>query len=220
MRPDYAPPWHKGEAFNCPHCEAYAHQTWYDVGLRPGGVAVLSPVDAAVLSPVDFVFGQCAKCKQLTVWYCGQMVYPAPSIAPPPVLNMPWDVQSDYQEARKVVGNSPRAAAALLRLALQKLMPHVGEKGNNINEDIGSLVQKGLPERVQKALDTVRVIGNNAVHPGQLDLKDDVSTALALFALVNMVVDNVITQAKRIEELYVRLPQSSRDAIQRRDGGP
>jgi hypothetical protein len=145
------------------------------------------------------------------------MVDPPPSIAPPPVLNMPWDVQNDYLEARKVIGESPRSAAALLRLAVQKLMPHVGAKGHNINEDIGSLVKKGLPERVQKALDTVRVIGNNAVHPGQLDLRDDRSTALALFDLVNIIVDSMITQPKQIEDLYRRLPQSARDGIARRD---
>ena len=33
-------------------------------------------------------------------------------------------------------------------------------------EDIVSMVKRGLEEQVQKALDAVRVIGNNAVHPG------------------------------------------------------
>jgi hypothetical protein len=55
MRPNYSAPWHKGEAFNCPHCEAYAHQEWYSVGLKKGGVFNALPE--------AFAFAQCAKCK-------------------------------------------------------------------------------------------------------------------------------------------------------------
>ena len=63
-------------------------------------------------------------------------------------------------------------------------MPHLNESGKNLNYDIGNLVKKGVPEHVQKALDSLRVIGNNAVHPGELDLKDDVETAILLFRLI------------------------------------
>ena len=52
--------------------------------------------------------------------------------------------------------------------------------GKDINADIAALVQDGLTERVQKALDTVRVIGNKAVHPGTLDFRDEPAIAGAL----------------------------------------
>jgi len=133
---------------------------------------------------------------------------------------MPDDVKADYSEAREVLSSSPRAAVALLRLALQKLTIELGESGDNLNNDIGSLVRKGLLASVQKALDAVRVIGNNAVHPGQIDLKDDQATAIALFGLVNTIVEQMITQPRRVDELYRMLPESAREAIVRRDSQP
>lgn len=148
------------------------------------------------------------------------MFHPAASVAPLPFGDMPEEVAEDFVEARDVVNVSPRAAAALLRLALQRLMPHLGENGKNINNDIASLVKKGLPQQIQKALDALRVIGNNAVHPGQIDLKDDKETALALFSLLNMTVDVMITQPKRVDELYNMLPESAKQAIVSRDQQP
>ena len=62
------------------------------------------------------------------------------------------------------------------------------------------------------------VIGNEAVHPGQIDLRDDVATAEELFALVNIIADAMISQPKHIEAMYARLPEGKRAAIERRDG--
>jgi acetyl/propionyl-CoA carboxylase alpha subunit len=70
---------------------------------------------------------------------------------------------------------------------------------------------------VQKALDVVRVIGNNAVHPGQIDLRDDRRTAETLFGLVNLICEKMITEPKHVEAVYEKLPESARHAIEKRD---
>ena len=102
--------------------------------------------------------------------------------------DMPAPIREDFEEAAAIVNRSPRGAAALLRLCIQNLIPLFGEKGENINEDIASLVSKGLKSEVQQAMDVLRVIGNNAVHPGQMDLKDDKAIAVRLFELLNMII--------------------------------
>ena len=126
----------------------------------------------------------------MSAWYEGHLIYPDQGTGPPSNPDLPEDVRADYLEAQSIANKSPRGAAALLRLAIQKLCKQLGEPGENINADIASLVKKGLHVRVQQALDVVRVIGNNAVHPGQIDLKDDRETAAALFDLVNLVPDH------------------------------
>ena len=131
---------------------------------------------------------------------------------------MPEEIKADYLEARQIANASPRGAAALLRLALQKLMPVLGEKGKDINEDIASLVRKGLPARIQQALDSLRVIGNEAVHPGTIDLRDEPETAVALFGVLNVIVQDRIAQPKEIAALYGKIPTGKKDAIARRDG--
>jgi len=70
------------------------------------------------------------------------------------------------------------------------------------------------------ALDAVRVIGNNAVHPGQIDLTDDVATATALFGLVNFISEKMISEPAEIKRLYDLLPAGALAQIQKRDGTP
>ncbi len=80
-------------------------------------------------------------------------------------------------------------------------------------------MQKGLPPKIQQSLDLVRVVGNNAVHPGQIDLNDSQEITNKLFGLVNIIADVMISQPKHIDELYKTVvPESQKKAIARRDG--
>jgi hypothetical protein len=68
------------------------------------------------------------------------------------------------------------------------------------------------------ALDSVRVIGNEAVHPGQIDLRDTPEIAMSLFGLVNFIVEKMITEPKEIDAFYGALPATKLDQIAKRDG--
>jgi hypothetical protein len=159
----------------------------------------------------------CYSCQKLSVWIDDRVVYPPLRHGVEPNADLPEDIIRDYEEARSVVDLSPRGAAALLRLAIQKLCVVLGEPGKNIDDDIASLVQKGLDARVQKALDIVRVIGNESVHPGKIDLRDNREIATELFTLVNLIADIMISQPKAIDTMYKALPPAKLKGIASRD---
>lgn len=160
---------------------------------------------------------KCFACKRFAVWVHNRLLFPPTANGPAPNDDLPPDVRSDYDEASQILRLSPRGSAALLRLAIQKLCVALGEKGKSIDDDIASLVKKGLSPLVQKSLDSVRVIGNEAVHPGTLDLRDDPAIAEKLFRLVNIVSEQMISNPKHVAEVYEQIPDGKRAAIERRD---
>jgi transcription elongation factor Elf1 len=206
----YKSPSYKESSFNCPICNAYAQQTWFQ-GYRKylGG--------GGLFENEELNLAQCGHCGVFTIWHNKKMIYPDVSGIAMANPDLGKEIIDDYDEARSIVNKSPRGAAALLRLAIQKLCKQLGEGGDNINDDIADLVKKGLPPMIQQSLDVVRVVGNNAVHPGQIDLKDDVSIANKLFDLINIIAQVMITQPKEIEKLYGALPDSQKKAIEKRD---
>lgn len=163
---------------------------------------------------------ECVHCEGELIWKDDVIVLPNVLSGPEPNEDLNDDIKADYQEARSIAVKSPRGAAALLRLCLQKLCAQLGQPGKDINKDIAALVKTGLPVDIQRALDVVRVVGNQAVHPGELDIKDDIETVGALFELLNAIADDMLTQPKKREALFARLPQGARDAIAKRDGKP
>lgn len=205
--------------FTCPHCGVLSLHVW---GSR---ISVLMETAAAhqyteEVTAYDYRMCQCENppCRGWLIWKHERLVYPISAAAPVPNPDLPEDVAKDYLEARQIAQFSPRGAAALLRLAIQKLGVHLGESGENLNADIKNLVKKGLSVEVQQALDVVRVTGNHAVHPGQIDFDDDQKPPTLLFALVNMIADRMISEPKRIQEFYAQLPEKDRENIRKRDG--
>lgn len=205
---NYYPPAFLEKQFNCVECEVYARQEWHELVYNPSYDNYFE---------TSMYICCCSHCEAKSFWFEERMVVPHQSIAELPHVDLPDDCLTDFNEAREVFNASPRAAAALLRLVVQKLLKCLGGEGKNINHDIAVLVSQGLPEEVQQALDFSRVIGNNAVHPGEINFDDKPETGLALFSMINFIVENQITQKKRIAFLYAQLPQGALKAIEKRD---
>lgn len=212
-------PERKKTAFVCPHCSAFAQQSWHNwYEQMPIPMYAGSRPPESVVNDANISMAVCAACSRPTVWKDDLLLYPLTGSAPAPTEDMPDRVRHLYQEADGVLSHSPRAAAALLRLAIQELCIALGEKGKNINEDIKALVADGLPQRVQRALDLVRVTGNEAVHPSKIIDTDDQQVVGTLFRLINVIVEDRITKNKMIDDLYESLPENKRNEIDIRDG--
>src|SRR4051794_33200182 len=110
----FMPPSKGEKAFNCPNCMAYSEQSW-------------SPLNTSQGSIPNFMVSQCVHCKNIAVWHHDSLIFPDRAAVPFPLPEMPDNVRADCDEARSVHARSPRSAAALLRLGIQKLMVHLGE---------------------------------------------------------------------------------------------
>jgi hypothetical protein len=259
MTKNLRPPTIAALSFDCAHCGAFAHQTWFSAAATSIGtddrlpsrwthegyekikrdtslkeedrnriIKYIEQLAAGKPFPDknsnsghttlhNVYFSHCVSCNNFSVWVAERVVYPPTVLMVAANDDMPPEIAADFNEAREIVEVSPRGAAALLRLAIQKLCIHLGEAGRKIDDDIASLVKKGLNPILQRSLDVVRVIGNEAVHPGSIDLRDDRPTANALFRLVNGIVDQMISHPKAVNEMYEALPPSKLKGIENRD---
>jgi hypothetical protein len=164
-----------------------------------------------------FYVSVCFHCGEPSIWQLDRMLFPTLGGVDAPNPDLRADIREDYREAASVVQSSPRAAAALLRLCLQKLCKQL-ELSGDLNKDIAELVKRGLNPEIQQALDSVRVVGNNAVHPLEMNLQDDVHTAQALFGLVNYIAEQMISFPAKRAAIFAALPEGARKSIERRDG--
>ena len=216
---NYVEPKISESSFHCPICGTYAHMRWFQFSrhnsIRP------------------YTEAECSRCSKSSLWQVqeynenevgrlipskGVMLVPDTGSAPNPEPDMPDDVRADYEEAASIFYKSPRGAAALLRLALQKLCKHLGKSGKDINSDIRELSKDNvLPPMVIKVADTVRITGNNAVHPGEMSDEDFDYVASKLFDLLNFIVKKAITEPKELDDLYSRIPEKPREAAESAD---
>lgn len=216
--------------FTCPHCQAIAQMKFFipsetrniifnDLHYIKNNVYVTENVSnrindinklAKSYETYANTFCVCQNCYKISIWVDEKIVYPKSRLTPLPNEDLPDEIKADYEEASAIVQDSPRGACALLRLALQKLMIHLDED-KNIDKAIQSLIGKNkIDETLRKALDSVRVIGNNATHPNELNIKDNHDIAIALFKIINYIAEKILSDKKQISEIYELLPESAK----------
>lgn len=241
-------PKYRDSKFQCPHCHTVATQEWFNaneagitamqiidhlyLNYRSNISVTAQEYIIRFLNSVENNFqdrlyqfvpkklsvATCASCEEFTLWVNEEIIYPKKTTVPPPNEDLDEDIKILYIEASTILIDSPKGSTALLRLALQKLLKQVGGSGKNINKDIKDLVADNLSVQMQQALDLLRVVGNNAVHPGQIDLDDNIDIARKLFDILNYIAYELITKPKELEGLYADLiPPDTQEHIKQRD---
>lgn len=204
----------------CPHCNSKSILSWEMIAMDDYEKYTFKDYEDCFA-----IVSECLGCRQLSLFFKSEkddiehLAFPNKLTGiPSPNEDMPEDIKKLYIEASEVLSVSPRASAALSRLAIDQLTTKLNPNGKSLNHRISNLVKKGLPEKIQKALDAVRVIGNNAVHPGEIKFEEDSSEiSITLLQLINVIVDYVISQPKQINQIYETLPKDALEAIEKRN---
>src|SRR4029453_244700 len=160
----------------------------------------------------------CFNCNQMCLWVYDQLVWPArPS--PEPERHVVPNERREYEEASQALEASPRGAAALLRLAIEKLCKELGVSGESLKDDIAFVVREDVDARVQKVLDAARIIESNAGRPGPIGLGDDRATAETLSGLVNLICEKMIMEPRHLQAVYTKLREGAGTTMEQQAQG-
>lgn len=236
------PPRFKADSFTCPRCDALAAQKWFDLLGVVGNGSATSLMDrermmASTSGPrfrsPHWSASECLACQDKSIWLDDVLVYPDPRNAPigdeqEPHEEMPEDAAVLFREAVAVLPFSRRAAAALCRASMERLVKVV---------DPGCPPRTPLDERLARLesrvststidlLNVLRHVGNTALHGGKegdgsaviyID-EEDHTIAETFFLAINTLVDELITKPRRSAELYGSLPEGVRASYEAKAG--
>src|SRR5262245_2484789 len=162
----------------------------------------------------------CFNCNEICLWVVDQMVWPRCASGPEPKLHASPDVRPKTEEASHTLDASPRGAAALLRLATEKLCKELGDSDESSRPKITPLFQDEVDARVQKVLDAMRIIESNAIPPDDVGVGDDSrATAETLSGLVNLVCEKMIIEPRQLQALYAKVRDGAQGALEPRAQG-
>ncbi|KAA6405505.1 hypothetical protein DPQ22_04145 [Candidatus Tokpelaia sp.] len=232
MQTHYSVPEFNKTAFNCPHCGAFAEQKWselrcdifahqndWELGrtlelLKNKGYSELDAAHMRYEQAGGIFAAICAHCKKYSYWLERKMLWPAASTIEMPNPDMPEECQKLYMEARIIAGQSPRAAAALLRLCVEKFILALGGTEKKLADGIQALIDNGkISQAEQEYLHICRLIGNDAVHPREISLSDSPEIVLPLFRFLNILVQRTISAEKERSNFIAGLPSNIQQKI-------
>ena len=224
MNKEYCMPELDKKAFNCPHCGAFANHRWYSLMFNKYDTKVIfsnnnGPISRSkdiILLDDNFRASKCDHCEKLALWKDLKIIYPRSITVESPNPDMPEVAKGLYMESAQILQDSPRASAALLRLALQEILNKVIEGGekNSINDNI-RIIGGQVDKRTRDALDIIRFKGNQAVYPGEIRIEEE--STKPMYKILNIIVQKLISDEKQIDDLYEELPESFKESIDRRD---
>ena len=212
------------KAFTCPHCgyncqfidqlipQTYKGSKTLRVHMGLGDEFYdADPSDFFdFFDPSKYLVKICSHCGKVTLWENSKMVYPYGTSIQPSEY-MPKTIVPIFQEAQSITNLSPRAACALLRACLEKLVIKAGGTGDKLFHKIESLK---LSSRMKKLADACRLTGNEAVHGTYYDLdvsKDEaIADAWALSRFINRLSEEFFGLDADASEMIERMNEAKK----------
>lgn len=149
-----------------------------------------------------------------------RMLHPKTRAAPKPNADMCDLAKTIYEEAADIADRSPRAACALLRLALEVVLKEqCGRTEKMLGNMIEGMLKDGdLPKQVEEMADVLRINGNQAIHAGEIRADDSDTRELAsgLFEILNWFVEEKVSRSNRLKALVGKIPANKAQGIQQR----
>lgn len=219
---NYKEPKFKEQTYRCFYCGDICQHEWVNLmfSLEDGN------------TEIELWLARCVVCRRVSFWSkkhrtaleenmtdseCG-LLYPHGQSYPPAREELDDEIKGIYEEAGSVLDKSPRAAAALLRLALEKLLKKVGYKGRTLFDMIGKVANDGIDENTKRAMDVIRYYVGKDIHTGEINLNDKKETVELLFEIINKIVYDKIILIKKVDSAYNAMPENARSHIEMRDG--
>ena len=211
----YFPPELDKDAFNCPFCGVYAAQFWSSNVVYGSESESYAGSRFNVNGKIEgFKVSKCSHCHQLIIWNYRKMLFPRKMTVPDPSNDISDNIKEIYIEAGEVPIDSPRASGALIRIALELLLQSINKNTMGLNENINKLIESQIPVQLIKALTILRVNGNDIMHTGEIKILEKKEDVTYLFDLFNMIVEELITRPRKLDESYNRIPESKRKQIE------
>jgi hypothetical protein len=132
---------------------------------------------------VNLYVSRCYSCKGFAIWVRDRLVFPIREKEPPDIIEGDFKevikgdfkeieedkTADDFQEATTIFNRFPKEAMALIRVCIRKMMPLLEQSGKNLDDNISSLVGKGLEVEIQQSMDLRQVLRQNPLKPSQFD---------------------------------------------------
>ena len=208
----------------CPHCRVEFHP-------NPGTIHVGNDIDGVW----GVILDKCPSCERLILVlvkgraFRGNALFDKPtdhvfirpktsSRAPVPP-QVPSEFAEDYREACLVLGDSPKASAALSRRCLQHILREkAGVKPGNLAQEIQEVINNNaVPSYISESIDAIRNIGNFAAHPIKSQSSGEIvpvepGEAEWSLDVIEMLYDFYFVQPDKIKEKRDALNKSLADA--------
>lgn len=153
----------------------------------------------------EYQIAVCRGCGKVVLFEGGKLVFPTGGGIPAAEC-MPKDAKEVFEEAQSIINLSPRAACAMLRICVERMVNAAEAKGDNLAQKIESL---NLPPKLTKLAHACRLVGNDAVHNAVIDFSAGseeakaVSGALTRFA--NRIAEELFGMAAEADEWTAKI---------------